>query len=175
MTVSAFYTSLVKDIYSQPGYNLHLKQEQLLDNRPVIKLIYSFDSQEFSFRGMRLLLVNDNSGWIVTCISDPDFFQALEPLFDKICRSFSITESGISTTKPVINYFKTNTESINEGDSIMLNWDVSNATFVTILPMVSSVDLIGIKQLSPKQSTSFTLTAYNDFSRSSRTIDVGNS
>ena len=172
MTVSTFYERLIKDIYSQPGYNLHSKQEQFINNRPVIKLLYSFDSEEFSFEGTRLLLVQNNYGWIITGISNRESFGSLEPTFNQIYGSFYLTESTTSTTKPVINYFRINKENIDKGESIILSWDVSEASYVTLLPMVSSLDLIGNKQLSPTQSTAYTLIAYNDFGSSSSAVDV---
>ncbi|MFC1846289.1 PsbP-related protein [Chloroflexota bacterium] len=171
MTVSAFYEKLIKDIYSQTGYSLHSKQEQSINNRHVIKLLYSFNSEEFSFKGTRLLLVQNNYGWIITCISDHASFEDLEPTFNEIYGSFNFTGST-NTAEPVINYFSVNKGTISEGESIILSWNVSNASYITVLPMVSSVDLIGNKQLSPTISTSYTLIAYNDFGSSSQALSV---
>jgi len=63
---------------------------------------------------------------------------------------------------PIISSFVAFPDTIQEGDSSKLMWDVSNATSISISPTVGTVtDSIGSTQVSPGATTTYTLTATN--------------
>jgi hypothetical protein len=64
-------------------------------------------------------------------------------------------------TPPVINSFNAAPAGITAGATSTLSWDVSNATAVTISPVVGSVGLTGTWVVSPAVDTTYTLTAAN--------------
>ena len=63
---------------------------------------------------------------------------------------------------PIIKSFVAFPDTIQEGGSSTLMWDVSNATSISIIPTVGTVtDSIGSTQVSPGATTTYTLTATN--------------
>ena len=63
---------------------------------------------------------------------------------------------------PTINSFVASPDTIQQGESTTLMWDVSNATSISINPTVGAVtDSIGSAQVSPGATTTYTLTATN--------------
>ncbi len=71
-----------------------------------------------------------------------------------------IPPSPIEST-PVINSFTANPGNIEPGDSSTLQWNVYNATNVSIDQGIGDVSLTGTRAVSPPGSTIFTLTATN--------------
>lgn len=63
---------------------------------------------------------------------------------------------------PIINLFSAAPQFITAGQSVMLTWNVTGAKSVTIQPTVNDVETIGTTQVSPSQSTAYTLIATND-------------
>ena len=63
--------------------------------------------------------------------------------------------------KPFLNSFEATPASISRGESSTLRWDVSDATNVTISPMIGDVSLTGTMAVSPASTTQYTLTASN--------------
>lgn len=63
---------------------------------------------------------------------------------------------------PSIEYFNANPESINRGESSTLSWSVSNATTITIDQGIESVSAKGTTEVSPEDTTTYTLTAKNN-------------
>lgn len=68
---------------------------------------------------------------------------------------------GIIITEPIIIFFSADVTTITEGDSATLNWEVTEATAVTIDPGIGLVDLIDFISVSPTVTTTYTLTATN--------------
>lgn len=64
---------------------------------------------------------------------------------------------------PSIGSFNANPDTIEEGDSSNLIWSVSAASKVSIKPGVGTVGLTGSQSVSPDKTTTYTLTATNDF------------
>lgn len=64
---------------------------------------------------------------------------------------------------PSIGSFNANPDTIEEGDSSNLIWSVSAASKVSITPEVGTVDLTGSQSVSPDKTTTYTLTATNEF------------
>ena len=62
---------------------------------------------------------------------------------------------------PTISSFTADTYILEEGDSAILSWTVSNATAITINQGIGSVALTGSTSVSPIITTTYTLTATN--------------
>ena len=72
---------------------------------------------------------------------------------------------------PIINSFFASPPSIVRGSQSRLNWEVSNATDVTISG-IGSVDPQGARPVMPDQTTTYTITARNDVGEASATATV---
>lgn len=79
---------------------------------------------------------------------------------------------GTSTSKenttskenlPSIGSFSANPYSIREGESSNLIWSVSAASKVSIKPEIGTVGLTGSQRISPSKTTTYTLTATNNY------------
>jgi Flp pilus assembly protein TadD len=75
-------------------------------------------------------------------------------------------------SKPVINYFYADPESINELDSSKLNWDVSDAKSISIDHEIGVVSATGKKNVQPRASTTYTLTAINDAGSTDKQVKI---
>ena len=62
---------------------------------------------------------------------------------------------------PVISSFTANPSYIQSGQAIVLTWNVSNATSVTLSPSVGSVSNSGSYTVTPGYTTTYTLSATN--------------
>jgi hypothetical protein len=74
---------------------------------------------------------------------------------------------------PVIDNFTLNPDTIEEGESAVLSWSTSNATSVTIDQGIGAVAPAGSTDVSPAESTVYTITATNSYSWASRSIALG--
>lgn len=77
-----------------------------------------------------------------------------------------------ATGLPVINYFTASPASISRGGSTILNWNVSNATSITIDNGVGSVSSSGNTVTYPDTTTTYTLTAANGAGGVTSTVQV---
>jgi hypothetical protein len=75
-------------------------------------------------------------------------------------------------TAPRIIRFTANPTTIQKGATSTLVWQVENADTVTITPTLNSVPLIGTSDVSPPDTTTYTLTATNKFGSVSATATV---
>lgn len=73
---------------------------------------------------------------------------------------------------PSIEYFTANPESINRGESSTLSWSVSNATTITIDQGVGTVSAKATTEVSPEETTTYTLTATNSDGQKSQSCTV---
>lgn len=64
---------------------------------------------------------------------------------------------------PSISSFNANPDTIEEGKSSNLVWSVSGASKVSIKPGIGTVGLTGSQSISPAETTTYTLTATNEF------------
>ena len=62
---------------------------------------------------------------------------------------------------PIIEYFTATPESITLGESSILSWETKNATTITIDQDVGTVSAKDTKEVSPEETTTYTLTATN--------------
>jgi peptidoglycan-associated lipoprotein len=80
--------------------------------------------------------------------------------------------TGGGGDRPVIATFTVEPASIEMGQSVTLRWSVSNSTDVTIDQGVGAVQSQGSRQLSPRRSTTYTLTANGPGGTDSRSVNV---
>jgi len=115
-----------------------------------------------------VVLVSPLSGCAAVAQQVPE-----QPVSSSGSRNYSTaTTSPPSSSLPVINAFSASPETIKLGLSITLNWDVSDATAVTIHPVPGSVGSSGTEQLSPSSTTTYILTATNNAGSSTGTTTV---
>jgi len=62
---------------------------------------------------------------------------------------------------PIINYFSVDVNTITEGESATLSWEVTDADSVTISHGIGEVDISGSQTVSPEETTTYILTATN--------------
>lgn len=83
---------------------------------------------------------------------------------------------GTSTTEkagqPVIESFIAKPDAVKAGESAQLSWIVSNATNVTITPVVGGVDINGMATVTPTETTTYKLTAENKSGSVEATVTV---
>jgi hypothetical protein len=75
-------------------------------------------------------------------------------------------------TPPVINSFSISRSNIAIGESVTLQWSVSNATSVSINNGVGSVAASGQATITPLGDTNYTLTATNGGGSANRSVSV---
>lgn len=64
---------------------------------------------------------------------------------------------------PSIGSFDADPDAIGKGESSSLTWSVSGASKVSIEPGIGTVGLTGSQSISPDETTTYTLTATNEF------------
>jgi hypothetical protein len=69
--------------------------------------------------------------------------------------------NGAPVDSPIINSFSSDVNTITEGESAILSWEVTGASTTTISPDVGEVDSSGSHIVSPIETTTYTLTATN--------------
>jgi len=84
----------------------------------------------------------------------------------------SVTLNVIPVEPLVINSFALSPDSVTQGDSAVLSWDVSNATSITIDKGVGSVAASGSVNVSPQQTTQYTITASNSLGTETATATL---
>lgn len=80
--------------------------------------------------------------------------------------------SNIVKNPPVINSFTASPSSIILGEFSTLSWSVSKATQITIDQGIGGVSASGTKEVSPTETTTYTLTASNNDGQVSRAVSV---
>ncbi|HWQ49056.1 MAG TPA: hypothetical protein VN414_08945 [Methanosarcina sp.] len=76
----------------------------------------------------------------------------------------ALQESQASKERlPSISSFNATPDTIEEGESSSLVWRVSGASKVSIKPGIGTVGLTGSQSISPAETTTYTLTATNEF------------
>jgi len=168
MTVDAFFDASKSDLESSAEYTPVSVEELYINDTPSIKYRYEYDSEGLSLTGVRLFQTEGKSGWIVTCISSPEYFDSLEPAFNNVVDSFRLVENE----SPVISYFTVSPDTISTGQPATLSWAVSGATSVSINPGNESLAPIGTLQISPSATTTYTLTAAAGTEISTGTVNV---
>jgi len=68
---------------------------------------------------------------------------------------------------PVIEYFNASPESMLLGSSSTLSWSTKNATNIMINQGIGTVSVTGTTEVSPSETTTYTLTAINSDGRKS--------
>lgn len=71
-----------------------------------------------------------------------------------------------------IIYFKSDKISVYRGDSVILSWEVVNATNITIDNRIGVVDKSGDITITPESNRTYTITASNYISRTTATVYI---
>jgi hypothetical protein len=92
--------------------------------------------------------------------------------FDVVQMSPVYTASSLPQgAAPAINSFTATPSSVGAGSSVTLSWDVSNAAYVIVSPLVGVVRGTSVS-VSPAQTTIYTLYATNQYGRTMATVTV---
>ena len=92
-----------------------------------------------------------------------------------LCGCNEQTTNNVGEDIPIINSFTATPESINEGDTSKLKWDVSNADFVSLDISkygTQYTDLIWEKDVNPIITTTYTLTAVKGDEETTATVQI---
>ena len=103
------------------------------------------------------------------------FWKSITGVITIISTIIAITAGLIaifSPTPPVVNLFKASPDEITAGESFTLSWSVSDATKIIISPEIGTVELAGLKMLSPNETTTYTITATNNDGKDVGSITV---
>ena len=76
-----------------------------------------------------------------------------------------------ATVIPVIGWLASEPYTIIQGNSTLLNWEVNQATKVTLNN--AEVSAFGSQLLSPAGATTYTITASNQYYTSSKSVTIG--
>lgn len=119
-----------------------------------------------------VVLASSASGCIVIPQETPEESTTSPALLNNIDE----TSDSPTSHPPVINSFIVSPETISPGESVILSWDVSGATTVTIHPAIGSAGSSGveqgIEQVSPTTTTTYTLTATNEAGNTTSSVIV---
>ena len=89
------------------------------------------------------------------------------------CKKKLPTQPDISTKiLPTIEYFTATPESISPGELSILSWSVKNATNITIDHDVGTVSARATTEVSPEETTTYTLTATNSDGQKTQSCKV---
>jgi hypothetical protein len=172
MTVDTFFSTWITQMEATEGYNFISKQNSTLDGAPIIKLVYSIKKNSLMTKGISIFMVNQKTGWIITCKSPQESFASFEPAFKYIYTSFRPIDGVELTDLPVIRSFNASTQAIENGEHATLIWDVSGATRVVIHPIGEGVELAGTMTVSPAVTTTYILNASNKNGTKTHTIEI---
>ncbi|CAM2008168.1 hypothetical protein [Acanthopleuribacter pedis] len=84
----------------------------------------------------------------------------------------AVNVGGTGGGLPSVQSFTATPQTIDQGDSSRLAWSVTDADSVSISPTVGTVATSGSFDVSPSQSTVYTLTATNDAGSIQRSVTV---
>ncbi len=138
-------------------------------------------SQRIFLIGISALLVlilvlgctpNKQGGFTCALVPVLNKVKSLLPSSHKQTEQEPIAISRPTDPAPVINSFDASPSSINSGEKSTLEWDVSGAMSVIISPDVGSVSTKGVRAVSPKKDTVYTLTASNASSKTNQTVSI---
>lgn len=90
-------------------------------------------------------------------------------MFGTIQQSTTITVLG---ELPAIDNFSCDNDSIMMGQEAALSWNVTGAKSVSINPDIGNVDASGTQSVSPGETTTYTLTAFNDNGNSTASVTI---
>jgi hypothetical protein len=112
--------------------------------------------------GTKVVCPNTTTRYTLTAINEAGAVSAMAQLV--------VIEKAV--VLPVVGSFAADPESIALGDFSTLGWSVSDAAEVIIAPDVGSVELIGSASVLPAATTTYTLTATNEFGSVTATARV---
>jgi hypothetical protein len=82
------------------------------------------------------------------------------------------SQPRVKPPPPVVNAFTVDRKSMPSGESAVLSWDVSGATYVGIDQGIGGVDTIGTVYVSPAETTEYRLAAMNETGSATASVTV---
>ncbi len=114
--------------------------------------------------------VGANGNVVVTPSSTTNYTITASNTFGSATCNVSVQVTAGSA--PRIDRFSASPLNITAGATSTLVWQVENATAVSISPVPGSVGLVGTQDVTPAQTTTYTLTASNGFGSVSATVTI---
>lgn len=92
MSVNTWFDELKSNYTAMEGYTPISEEAVTVDGVAAIKHVCSFDVQEGTFQAVLLYVVEDTTGWIVTCLCIADCWSQYETTFDTVIGSFQLLD-----------------------------------------------------------------------------------
>ncbi|MBI5530607.1 MAG: S8 family serine peptidase [Candidatus Doudnabacteria bacterium] len=95
-------------------------------------------------------------------------------VMENVDKAYKATTTPPPAIKPVITGFSASKSEIQKGENVSLNWNVSGATSIAIIPSLTTTALpaSGSAVISPTATTTYTLTATNGTQSVSKSVTV---
>ena len=153
-----------------------------------LRLKSSYDISSFSahtktiltaMKQYGLILADNGSALYVTGVSDNRWSAEIDELKSVPSSAFEVvqinpvyTNSNYPTgSAPTIASFTSSTSHVQSGAGVTLSWSVSNATYNIVTPVAGAVDGTSVT-VKPSATTTYTLTATNQYGRTTATVTV---
>jgi hypothetical protein len=92
--------------------------------------------------------------------------------FDVVQMSTIYTQANLPTgNAPAIASFTASASTVSSGAPVTLNWNVTGASYFIVTPQIGAIRGTSVV-VNPTQTTTYTLDATNEFSRSTKTITI---
>jgi len=92
--------------------------------------------------------------------------------FDVVQMSTIYTQANLPTgNAPAIASFTASASTVSSGAPVTLNWNVTGASYFIVTPQIGAIRGTSVV-VNPTQTTTYTLDAANEFSRSTKTITI---
>jgi len=88
------------------------------------------------------------------------------------CEQTATSPDSDTPSTPNINSFSASPSTIKRGEDTTLSWSVSNCTRVEIDQGIGDVSFSGSKTVEPRDSTTYRLTAHNDYEYAYKECEV---
>jgi len=80
--------------------------------------------------------------------------------------------NSVNPVTPIIHSFISNVYILEEGDTAILSWEITDANTITINQGIGNVSLSGSTSVSPTETTAYNLTATNGTGTSTATVTI---
>lgn len=91
---------------------------------------------------------------------------------EQVATQFTVQNTQTGKGWPEVKQFSARPDTIAQGQSTTLTWEVTNATRVTLQPEVGTVPSSGTRSISPSATVTYKLIAANDTASTTRELTV---
>lgn len=110
---------------------------------------------------------------ITFLFNDVEYVTGPSEIYSRIKGGVTVTSKPrVKPPPPVVNAFTLDRKSMQSGQSAVLSWDVSGATYVGIDQGIGGVDPTGTVYVSPAETTEYRLAAMNETGSATASVIV---